>query len=479
MSVSALQQPLQSIPPTMGTTYPANAGGNQTALSLLSELMPIIEQALRELQAASQAPGQPPAAPQQSSPGMAQPGGTGAGATAPQPTTLPATQGAPATPTPTNGGSGATGTTNGGTSLENAMSQTQQMDPTLFAKTMKDAKSGDGNSLVEDELQAYKEGAISKDQAIQEVSGAQKLANDHGGGKINGHVKNDAKSLLGGSYIKGGQTRAGHAISKFFESFTPIGAIVKGVKDKTSKKSEDILTAAAPAEQQGTQQAMADMQAADPTLTAKFQADAKKGDGNSMVNDLVQLKSEEQNGLVPNTFSDQDAQMLGSQIGDIGKGKVSSDADKAFTQAFGTDTLYRGSSKASKTWDKIENGVGGFMQQIVSPVTDTVGGVSSLMHGDVKGAFKQFGQAVVGAATDAAMVVAPEAAPEMEVGMMAARGGAEAAEAASSGSSMVSNLMKGAKVIDKADKYYDHANDAVNYLTGNNGNDNNSQPQQV
>lgn len=468
MSVSALQQPLQSIPPTMGTTYPANAGSNQAALSLLSELMPIIEQALRELQAASQAPGQPPAAPQQSSPGM--------GATAQQPTTLPAMQGAPgapATPTPTGG----SGTTGSGTSLENAMSQTRQMDPTLFAKTMKDAKSGDGNSLAEDELQAYKEGAITKDQAIQEVSGAQKLANDHGGGKINGHVKDDAKSLLGGSYIKGGQTRAGHAISKFFESFTPIGAIVKGVQDKTSKKSEDILTAAAPAEQQGTQQAMADMQAADPTLAAKFQADAKKGDGNSMVNDLVQLKSEEQNGLVPNTFSDQDAQMLGSQIGDVGKGKVSSDADKAFTQAFGTDTLYRGSSKASKTWDKIENGVGGFMQQIVSPVTDTVGGVSSLLHGDVKGAFKQFGQAVVGAATDAAMVVAPEAAPEMEVGMMAARGGAEAAEAASSGSSMVSNLMKGAKVIDKADKYYDHANDAANYLTGNNGNGN--QPQEV
>ncbi|MGH8778851.1 hypothetical protein [Paraburkholderia sp.] len=474
MSVTAFQPALQTISPTLGTAYPGNTGGNQDALALLAELMPIIEQALRALQSASQAPGQPPAPPQQSSPGLPQSGGSGAGTTMP-----PTSQGSPAaTPssTPASGsgttGSGATG---GGTSLENAMSQTQQMDPTLFAKTMKDAKSGDGNSLAEDELQAYKEGAISKDQAIQEVSGAQKLANDHGGGKINGHVKDDAKSLLGGSYINGGQTRAGHAISKFFESFTPIGAIVKGVQGKTSKQSEDILTAAQPAEQQGAQQAMADMQAADPTLTAKFQQDAKKGDGNSMVDDLVQLKSEEQSGQVPNTFSDQDAQLLGSQIGDVGKGKVNGQKDQEFTQAFGTDTLFRGSSKASKTWDKIENGVGGFMQQIVSPVTDTVGGVVDLAHGDVKGAFSQFGQAFVGAATDAAMVFAPEAAPEMEVGMMAARGGIEAGEAASSGSSMVSNLMKGAKVVDKADKAYDHANDAVNYLTGNNDNSNSTQ----
>jgi hypothetical protein len=358
----------------------------------------------------------------------------------------------------------------GGTDLENAMSSTQAKDPTLFAKTMKDAQSGDGNALVEDELQAYKEGAITKQQAVAEVSGAQKLANDHGGGKINGHVKGDAQALLGGSYIKGGQTRAGHAISKFFESFTPIGAIVKGVKDKTSKPSEDILSAAQPALSQGTQRAMADMQAADPALARKFQQDASRGDGNAMVDDMVNLKREQQSGAVPNTFSDQDAQLLGSQVGSLGKGKVNSAEDQKFAQAFGTDTLYRGSSAASKTWNKIEDGVGSFMQQIVSPVTDTVGGVVDLVHGDVKGAFSEFGKAFVGAATDVAMVVAPEAAPEVEAGMIAARGGAEAAKIATTSDGAVSSLMKGAKMIDKGNSYANHANDAANYLTGNNGN---------
>ncbi|MBN3754461.1 hypothetical protein G3N95_16040 [Paraburkholderia sp. Tr-20389] len=363
----------------------------------------------------------------------------------------------------------------GGTDLENAMSSTQAKDPTLFAKTMKDAQSGDGNALVEDELQAYKEGAITRQQAIEEVSGAQKMANDHGGGKINGHVKSDAQDLLGGSYIKGGQTRAGHAVAKFFESFNPIGAIVKGVKDKTSKPSEDILSAAQPALSQGVQRAMADMQAADPMLAQKFQQDASKGDGNAMVDDMVSLKNEQQSGAVPNTFSDQDAQLLGSQVGALGKGKVNSTEDQKFAQAFGTDTLYRGSSAASKTWNKIEDSAGNFMQQIVSPVTDTVGGAIDLVHGNIKGALSEFGQAFVGAATDAAMVVAPEAAPEVEAGVMAARGGVEAAKIGTTSDSAVNGLMKGAKLVDKSNDYANHANDAINYLTGDNSNGNTQQ----
>jgi hypothetical protein len=40
----------------------------------------------------------------------------------------------------------------------------------------------------------------------------------------------------------------------------------------------------------GSQRAMADMQAADPTLAQKFQQDATKGDGNAMIEDVVQLK---------------------------------------------------------------------------------------------------------------------------------------------------------------------------------------------
>jgi hypothetical protein len=369
--------------------------------------------------------------------------------------------------------SDASGAAGGGTDLENGMSNLQQQDPTLFAKIQKDGQSGDGNSLVEDELQAYKEGALTKDQATQAVSGAQSLANQNGGGKINNKVKGDAQAALGGSYINGGQTRFEHGAAKFFESFTPIGAIVKGVSDKTSSKpaQEDVLTASQPALQQGGQNAMADLQSVDPSLAQKFQTDAKAGDGNSMVDDLVKAKQEEQASGMPNTFTDQDAQLLGSQIGAAGKGKVNDKEDKAFTQAFGTDTLFRGSSAASKAFNKAEDSVGGFMQQIVSPVTDTVGGVDKLAHGDVKGAFKEFGNAAVGAISDAAMVVAPEAAPELEVGEMALRGGLDAGKAAATagadGSSLVS---KGFKLADKANDYYNDANDAINVVSGNNNN---------
>ncbi|HVE09079.1 MAG TPA: hypothetical protein VNE00_17625 [Paraburkholderia sp.] len=379
--------------------------------------------------------------------------------------------------------SGASGAASGGTDLENGMSNLQQQDPTLFAKIMKDGQSGDGNSLVEDELQAYKEGALTKDQATEAVSGAQSLANQNGGGKINNKVKGDAQAALGGSYINGGQTRFEHGVSKFFESFTPIGALVKGIGDATSSNKsgpEDVLTAAQPALQQGGQTAMADLAAVDPSLADKFQADAKAGDGNSMVEDLVKAKQEEQANGMPNTFTDQDAQLLGSQIGAAGKGKVNDTEDKAFTQAFGTDTLFRGSSSLSKAFNKAEDSVGGFMQQLVSPVTDTVGGVDKLVHGDVKGAFKDFGNAALGAVSDAAMVVAPEAAPEIEIGSMALRGGLDAGKAAASAATDGSSLLtKGIKFADKTNDYYNDANDVSNLVSGNgngnNGNDDGSQ----
>jgi hypothetical protein len=128
-----------------------------------------------------------------------------------------------------------------------------------------------------------------------------------------------------------------------------------------------ILSAAQPALARGSQRAMADMQAAVPTLAQKFQQDATKGDGNAMVEDMDQLKREEQNGPVPNTFSGQDAQTLGGEVGDLGKGKVNSTEEQNFTQAFRMDVLYRGSSSASKTWDKIVNAAGGFMQPAARP----------------------------------------------------------------------------------------------------------------
>jgi hypothetical protein len=367
----------------------------------------------------------------------------------------------------------------GGTDLENGMSNLQQQDPTLFAKIMKDGQSGDGNSLVEDELQAYKEGAFTQQQAIEAVSGAQSLANQNGGGKINNKVKGDAQAALGGSYINGGQTRFEHGAAKFFESFTPIGALVKGIGNATSSNrpaQEDVLTAAQPALQQGGQTAMADLASVDPSLADKFQADAKAGDGNSMVEDLVKAKQEEQASGMAGPFTNQDAQLLGSQIGAAGKGKVNDKEDKTFTETFGIDTLFRGSSALSKAFNKAEDSVGGFMQQLVSPVTDTVGGVDRLAHGDVKGALQDFGNAALGAVSDAAMVVAPEAAPEIEIGSMALRGGLDAGKAAVSAATDGSSLLtRGIKVADKANDYYNDANDAMNLVNGNGNNNEGSQ----
>ncbi|WP_167234938.1 hypothetical protein, partial [Burkholderia sp. Ap-962] len=367
-----------------------------------------------------------------------------------------------------SGGTGSTGNSSvdsTNSELESAMAQTQQKDPTLYAKTMKDAQSGNGNELVKDELQAYKEGAISKDQAIKEVQGAQGLANQNGGGKINKDVRNQAEQALGGNYIGKGQTRVEHAIVKGLESFTPLGAIIKGAKDKTAKAGpENIIQAGQAVTQQASQTAIQHMQEADPELAAKFQQDAQKGDGNAMVNDMVQLKGEEQAGQVPNSFSDQDAQMLGSQVGNYGKGKVNAQEEQKFTDTFGADTLYRGSTRGAKLFDKVENTVGGIMGKVVEPVTDTVGGVDKLVHGDIKGAFKEFGNALGAAATDAAMVVAPEAAPELEIGAMAAEG----ASAAASADRVLDPILGGAKALGKANDHVNDANNALNMITGNN-----------
>jgi hypothetical protein len=375
-------------------------------------------------------------------------------------------EGAPSEP---SGGSRTDGTDS---ELENAMSQTAQSDPTLYAKTIKDAKSGNGNSLAEDELQAYKKGEISKQQCIEEVSGAQSLANQNGGGKINGKTKNDAKQALGDSYIKGGQTRAGHAILRAFETFSPVGAIVKGVSGKTSKEQpENIIQAGQATTEQRTETAMQDMDEADPDMAQKFQQDAQKGDGNAMVTDMVSLKNEEQSGQGPDTFTDQDAQILGTQVGNYGKGKVNSKESQAFTQAFGTNTLFRGSSRGAKLGEKVENGISGITQQIMSPVTDTVAGYDKLVHGDVEGAFTDFGGALKGAATDAAMVLAPEAAPELEVGELAADGAAAAGEAGTKAA--LDPLASASKIVDKGNDYYDHANTVMNNLGGNNQSGNN------
>lgn len=469
--------------PLGGASPDVGAADPQTASALLTVIM----QALQQLQSAlgdggsDGTPSMPsmPSMPADSAlPATGMPSGAAASPSGAAGATPAATGGTTAAAAP--GGGAAGGTTTGSASssgssgtdstnsdLENAMAQTQAQDPTLYAKTMKDAQSGNGNGLVEDELQAYKEGAITKQQATEEVSGAQSLANQNGGGRINGKVRGEAQDALGKNVIGKGQTRVEHDIVKAFESFTPIGAIIKGSKDKTSKQGpENVIQAGQAVTQQASQTAMQDMQSADPNLAAKFQQDAQKGDGNAMVDDMVQLKSEEQSGQVPDTFTDQDAQMLGSQVGNYGKGKVNSQEEQSFTQAFGADTLYRGSTRGSKAFNKVEDTVGGIMGKVVSPVTDTVGGVDKLVHGDIKGAFKEFGNALAGAATDAAMVVAPEAAPELEVGAMAAEG----ASAAASADRVLDPILSGARTLGKANDHVNDANDAVNMLTGNNNN---------
>ncbi|WP_321926281.1 hypothetical protein [Burkholderia sp. BCC1998] len=362
----------------------------------------------------------------------------------------------------TTGTSSSTASTpsTGNSDLENAMQQTADKDPTLYAKTMKDAKSGNGNELVKDVLQAYKEGAITKDQAIAEVSGAQRLANEHGGGKINKQVKAEAQEVLGGSYIKGGDTRAWHQFKKVAESFTPIGAIAKGIEDKTArKKPEDMLEAGQAVTQRKTQQAMQHMEEADPELAAKFREDAAKHDGNAMVEDMIQLKNAEKSGAVPNTFTDQDAQILGSQVGDYGAGKVNTHEEQAFTEAFGADTLYRGSTRGAKAFEKVEDMAGNMMQSLVAPVTDTVGGFNALAHGDVKGALKLFGEAAGAALTDLATIAAPELRIAAEGLSVAGRATQSVADA----------TLSSIRTIGKVDD----VNDGVNFVTGNqNGNNN-------
>lgn len=81
--------------------------------------------------------------------------------------------------------------------LEQGMNTLQQSDPALFSKIMTAGESGNGNSLVEDELQAYKNGDLTKSQAIAAISGAQSLANNNGGGRINKKERVEAKEVLG------------------------------------------------------------------------------------------------------------------------------------------------------------------------------------------------------------------------------------------------------------------------------------------
>ncbi|MBO1360429.1 hypothetical protein J2D73_11585 [Acetobacter sacchari] len=336
--------------------------------------------------------------------------------------------------------------------LEQGLDTLQHDDPKLFAEIMTDGQSGNGNKLVEDELKAYKERVLTKDQAIAAVSGAQSLANQNGGGKVNGHVRDDAEDALGGTYIKGGQTRATHGFLKFIESSSPLWQMVKGIKSKTSDgmAKENILQAGQGALQSGVQQAMSDLDRTDPEAAEQFAKDARSKDGNAMAEDLVALGQEEQQ-YGDGSFSDADAAMLGSQIGGIGEGKVSSKDNQTFEAEYGQGTIDRGSTSASKGWSKFEADVANFMGSLVSPLTNGVGAIDQFAKGNAKAGLCDLGGVLTGIASDAALIVAPEAAPELDVAETAARAGTEATEAASKSST--ESIMN--TILNRASKAYD------------------------
>ncbi|MBS1066559.1 hypothetical protein JK164_11495 [Gluconobacter kondonii] len=328
--------------------------------------------------------------------------------------------------------------------LEQGMNTLQQSDPALFSKIMTAGESGNGNSLVEDELQAYKEGDLTKNQAIAAISGAQSLANNNGGGRISKKERAEAKEVLGGSYIKGGQTRAGHAILKFLEDTSPIAQIVKGIKSTTSDGpgKETILQAGSGALSTATQQAMSDLEQTDPSLAQQFSTDASKKNGNAMAPDLEVAGEEAASS--GGAFSDADAAALGSQIGQMGAGKVSKKDAAEFEAEFGEGTIDRGSTKAAKGWDKFETGMGNFLSSMVSPLTDGVGMIDQFAKGNKSQGLKDLGGMFEGVASDAALLFVPEIAPEVDGAEAAARAADGVAQSAEKGASSIGDILKSA-----------------------------------
>jgi hypothetical protein len=313
-------------------------------------------------------------------------------------------------------------------SLAMAAQSMQQADQSLFARTLTDAQNGDGNAYVRDVLQAYRTGALTKRQAIDIVSGAQRLANDHGGGIINDAVKDEAKALLGGSYINGGETRAGHVIGQLAGYFTVYG-IIKETIDRLSKDDNvDFLATAQSAVQSGVEGAMARMQAQDADLAREFQQAESNGDGNRMVDILVQLKNNAQNDGLDGPFRDSDARLLGNRIGNVGKGKVNTEKDEAFAQAFGKGYLYRGTSRGEKFLGSTKEKLDNIRRQFDSPVTGTVAGIDHVRKGDLTGAVSDFVDVGKGVALNATLFALPGAATgalkaASEAGTLARAGG--------------------------------------------------------
>ncbi len=84
-----------------------------------------------------------------------------------------------------------------------------------YQKYQSDLARGDGNAAVDDIVQAYKDGIITKDQALMLAGEVQQQANANGGGRINDGERSKLKEALGIDYdpIAPGKTRG----QMFFE----------------------------------------------------------------------------------------------------------------------------------------------------------------------------------------------------------------------------------------------------------------------
>lgn len=285
--------------------------------------------------------------------------------------------------------------------ITEAMKSIAQSDPDLFSKIQKDGASGDGNALVEDELKAYKENLITKDQATQAVSGAQSLANKNGGGRINNKIRDEAKDVLGESVIKGGKTRGQVGIENFLSSFSLGGGLIKGLDNATADpKAADVLTASKSIVKAGMQGSLQDIANTDSKLADKILSDQKKKDGNALVEDIIQAKEE-------GAISSSEGLLMGSQLGYLGKGKINKDEEQKFTETFGQDTLYAGSTKGSKALKAAESTMSHFAEGIVSPITDSIGAAYQAGQGNAAAAKADIKGALEGLLSDASLALGP------------------------------------------------------------------------
>jgi len=87
--------------------------------------------------------------------------------------------------------------TEGINSTEGGCKTWEAKDNTGYETFKKDAAKGDGNAMVDDIVAGVKSGALTKEQAASIGGEIQDVANQNGGGKINGTERDKLKEALG------------------------------------------------------------------------------------------------------------------------------------------------------------------------------------------------------------------------------------------------------------------------------------------